>query len=64
VNCGNRLHWFTKKDYFSVTSTEVGELNSFFFFVTFMNACHVMKTFLGNHKAENYHEIVSDLLTG
>jgi hypothetical protein len=22
-----------------------------------------MKTFLGNHKAENYHEIVSDLLT-
>jgi hypothetical protein len=23
-----------------------------------------MKTFLGNHKAENYHEIASDLLTG
>jgi hypothetical protein len=22
-----------------------------------------MKSFLGNHKAENYHEIVSDLLT-
>jgi hypothetical protein len=22
-----------------------------------------MKTFLGNHKAKNYHEIVSDLLT-
>jgi hypothetical protein len=22
-----------------------------------------MKNFLGNHKAENYHEIVSDLLT-
>jgi hypothetical protein len=22
-----------------------------------------MKTFLGNHKAENYHKIVSDLLT-
>jgi hypothetical protein len=24
---------------------------------------NVTKTFLGNHKAENYHEIVSDLLT-
>jgi hypothetical protein len=23
---------------------------------------NVMKSFLGNHKAENYHEIVSDLL--
>jgi hypothetical protein len=23
----------------------------------------VAKTFLGNHKAENYHEILSDLLT-
>jgi hypothetical protein len=23
----------------------------------------VTKSFLGNHKAENYHEIVSDLLT-
>jgi hypothetical protein len=22
-----------------------------------------MNTFLGNHKAENYHEVVSDLLT-
>jgi hypothetical protein len=28
-----------------------------------LNACHVIKIFLGNHKAENYHEIVSDLLT-
>jgi hypothetical protein len=32
-------------------------------FVTFLNACNVMKTFLGIHEAENYHEIVSDLLT-
>jgi hypothetical protein len=24
---------------------------------------NVTKSFLGNHKAENYHEIVSDLLT-
>jgi hypothetical protein len=27
------------------------------------NGCHVTKSFLGNHKAENYNEIVSDLLT-
>jgi hypothetical protein len=27
------------------------------------NACHVTKSFWGIHKAENYHEIVSDLLT-
>jgi hypothetical protein len=31
--------------------------------VTFLNACHVTKSFLGNHKAENYHEIERDLLT-
>jgi hypothetical protein len=24
---------------------------------------NVTKSFLGNHKAENYHEIVSDILT-
>jgi hypothetical protein len=36
-------------------------LNSNMFIV--LNDCHVTKSFLGNHKAENYHQIVSDLLT-
>jgi hypothetical protein len=34
-----------------------------FLYHAFLNACHVTKSFLGNHRAEKYHEIVSDLFT-
>jgi hypothetical protein len=44
----HKLHWFTKKCYFSVTSTKAGELNSIFyaefiFVLSFSLSCKVFK---------------------